>query len=144
MTPPNIPEHFQADAPRLTRDLARLSSGLVSWAKGLPDPTNQVPLVSALPATTLAFGQITRVAPIDGQVLELTLPQRSRANGGRTIQIARMSSTGQAVVIAVPGMYIDGRSSVLLLASRGITTIVYDGASDYLSDGAAVDVGAGL
>jgi len=142
MKPPNIPTSFKADG--LPRDLERLAQGIVSWAKGLPDPENTIPTVSVVKATTLGFGQFVRVAPADGEVVQLVLPALDKTQGGRAIRIARMNTLGMVFVSAQGNGRIDGLARVLLYNSVEVTTIWYDGAIDYLSDGSTVDLGVGL
>jgi hypothetical protein len=146
MRQPNIPRTVRRGKPEdLPSELDRLTGGLLDWAKTLPDETAIVPAPSELFGTPkLAFGQLTRLAPADGEVVRLILPQLDRRRGGQKIQIARLNSLGTVVISAPDQALIDGLAEVMLYASQRVTTIYYDGASSYLSDGSAVHWGIGL
>lgn len=144
MIPPNVPLQYSAEG-ELKRELERGAQALVSWAKTLPDRTDIVPDISEVASRVLAFGQIVRVAPEDGETIHLILPRLDTRQGGRAIRVMRMNTLGLVFLHAPNAIArIDGVAQVLLYNSVRVTTIWYDGARDYVSDGAALDVGAGL
>lgn len=145
MIPPHVPQQFRTDENgALKRDLARMSLALIEWAKDIPDPSSSVPTVAELAGTLLAFGQMMRVSPADGETVQLVLPPLDTSKGGQAIRVARMNGLGLVLVNAQGAARIDGVARVLLYNSVRVTTIWYDGAEDYISDGTALDVGEGL
>ena len=145
MIPPNIPlKLLSADPESLRRDFERSNQALFAWARGLPDVKDTTPIVAAQNGRVLAFGQLARLAPDEGQLVQLLLPSLDPKQGGKTIQLARLTSTGIVTITAPSNGRIDGVRRVVVLNRIGVTTIVYDGARDYLSDGTTIDVGAGL
>lgn len=143
MIPPNVPLRYTAEGP-LRTELERGAQAVVSWAKALPDTADIVPNVSEIAGRVLAFGQIARVAPTDGETIQLVLPRLDTTQGGRAIRIMRMNNLGLVFLNAPSPARVDGLSRVLLYSSVRVTTIWYDGAIDYVSDGTALDAGAGL
>ena len=144
MIPPRSPLRIVSSEPEsLRRDLEQTNKGITDWARSLPDSTNALPGVGKLGSGLLAFGQLARVAPVDGETIQLALPKPDSTQGGKSLSIARLTTTGLVFVNAPPGSRIDGVRRVQLYSSVRMTTIWYDGASDYVSDGTALDVGAG-
>lgn len=144
MRAPNVPLAYSAEG-KLKTELERGAQAIVNWARELPSATDIVPEVSEIAGRALAFGQIVRVAPADGETIHLILPRLDARQGGRAIRIMRMNTLG-LVFLNAPGprVHIDGVSRALLYNSVRVTTIWYDGASDYVSDGTTLDAGAGL
>jgi hypothetical protein len=89
---------------------------------------------------------MTRVAPQrDTDWITLRLPKPNPRDGGRSIQIARLTSLGAVeIVTSAPGCTVDGLERILLLGSIGLTTITTDGSNFFMDVGGALNWGAGL
>lgn len=148
MRAPDVPLRFQASDPaQLAKDLGRLSTEIVAWAKSLPSERDSLPAVADISVTggTLAYGQMTRVAPQAADWFVLKLPIPNPRDGGRSIQVARLTMLGGVeIVTSAPGCTVNGLERLMLLGSIGITTITTDGANFFMDNGGALNWGAGL
>lgn len=138
----DIPLVYNVTDPQtLKRDLERLANGVDRYTRNAPSVFEPLPEVSKLdPAPKLAFGTITKVAPVVGTPLILQLPQPDPTNGGRRIIIERTSVLGTAYVLAI-GCLVNGLAQGLLPSALGIYEIVFDGQNYYSSPQLAVDWG---
>jgi hypothetical protein len=146
MLSPDIPLRYRTAKPdELANDLGRLASSIVAWAKGLPSARDSLPEVGKLApdGSVLAFGLLARVAPRDGQWIQLKLPVPSPRDGGRSLQVARLTTDG-AVELICAGFTVNGFDRLLLLGSIGISTITTDGANYFMDNPGALNWGAGL
>ncbi len=148
MKAPDIPLRFRtADPKQLADDLGRLTTELVAWARGMPSERDALPEVSQLNVLggTLAYGQMTRVAPQEDDWLILKLPQPNPRDGGRSLQIARLTTLGGVeIVTSKVGCTVNGLDRLMLLGGVGVTTITTDGANFFMDNGGALNWGAGL
>lgn len=144
--PPEIPTRYRTDKPaELRTDLERMAVGVIAWARALPSTTDSKPTVGKLTASgsTLGFGTIARVAPRDDQQIDLYLPRPDSTQGGRTLGIMRLTSGGAVQVIA-PDSTVNGHAAIFLLGGAGLTTIAFDGADYFMSNGGSLPWDAGL
>jgi len=148
MRQPNIPTRYRTGSKDdLAADLGRLADGILSWVKGLPVVSDSRPDVGELSAdgAVLAYGLMARVAPREDQWLVLKLPAPNPRDGGRSLQVARLTALGGVeIVTSAPGCTVNGYSRIMLLGSVGITTISTDGANFLMDNAGALNWGAGL
>ena len=146
MTPPNIPTRYRSLSPTdLAGDLGRMAAALIQWAKGLPDPNNIVPIVSDVGpgGVLLAMGTMARVSPREDEWITLILPQPNRLQGGRKIQVVRLSELGTVELIA-NGCTVNGLTRLQLLGDMRLNTIATDGQNYFLDNQGALSWGYGL
>ncbi|HEY3498579.1 MAG TPA: hypothetical protein VGK73_28005 [Polyangiaceae bacterium] len=146
MKAPDIPLRYRTnDAAALAQDLGRLAVGLVTFFRTLPSARDTVPEIGKLATdgAILGFGTMARVSPRDGQWITLKLPAPSPANGGRALQIWRLSSLG-AVEIVATDCTVSGYERILLLGTVGVTTFYLDGTNYSMDPIGALNWGYGL
>jgi hypothetical protein len=148
MKAPDIPLRYRTSTPAdLATDLGRLATAIATWARELPSPRDALPDVGELEkdGATLSYGLMARVAPRDGQWMQLRLPVPNPRDGGRSLQVARLTDVGAVEIItSKPGCTVNGYDRIMLLGSVGITTISTDGANFFMDNAGALNWGAGL
>ena len=145
-TAPNVPLRYSArSVEELAKDVERSAVALTQWAKGLPSPTDSLPVIGPLAVTgaTLAFGQTARVSPRDEEQITLFLPRPDSRNGGRTLGVMRLAALG-AVQIVATDCEINGLEHIYLLGDVALTTIKFDGANYFMSNAGSLPWGDGL
>ena len=144
----NIPLVFDPSKPEAhKRDLDRLASGFLAFVKNLPNLFEERyhvgNVISSSGNTSAAFGLLTRVAPLDDQTVNISLPQPKTSNAGRKLGILRLLTTGYVVLYAT-GTTINRRSRVVLHSSIKMTEVVFDGEEYFTTDGNGMPWGEGL
>lgn len=126
--------------PDLKRDLERLANG-VSATQRSASRTFASNFAMSRPATlslAASFGQVTRIAPLkDTDSIIVSLPLVDPRNGGKQLGVLRTGSLG-CVYLVPPGTLINGRRKLMLLGSKLLTTVTFDGLGYYAdNDGSA-------
>lgn len=100
-SPLNIPQKYTTDdALRLKQELERMAREVDKYLRGLQFSTVQVPQLSQINPSSLAFGQMARVNVPDGYVLSMQLPRADPANIGRRCGVLRGAVTGEVLIYA--------------------------------------------
>jgi hypothetical protein len=143
----NIPRSFDPNnAAKLKHDLERMATSLDEYTRKQSAKTEQVLDISEVTANgpvVAEFGRMTRVAPADGYVVVARLPLPERVNGGKTLAIARLVTTG-SVLIVPSGALINGMSRVLMVNSISVVYVVFDGQNYFTENGTSIPWGDGL
>jgi len=145
-TSPGVPLRYSTRSiEELAKDMERAAVALTTWAKGLPSPTDALPIIGPLAATgaTLAFGQTARVSPREGEQITLFLPRPDSRNGGRTVGVMRLAALG-AVEIVATDCTVNGLEHIYLLGDVGLTSIQFDGGDYFMSNAGSLPWGDGL
>ena len=126
--------------PDLKRDLERLAGGVVGIQRQnardfSPNLATSRPAVADGAAS---FGQVTRIGVLsDTDRINVALPRPDPRNAGKQLGVQRANSLG-CVYLTAPGALVNGRSRLMLLGSKLLTTVTFDGENYYAdNDGSA-------
>jgi hypothetical protein len=131
---PDIPSTFPSvKDPELKRDLERFAGGVIGIQKQSardfsPNFEASRPLAADGAAS---FGQVTRIGALeDTDRFIVQLPRPNPANAGKQLGVQRSGSLG-CVYLTVPGALVNGRARLMLLGSKLLTTVTFDGENYY-------------
>lgn len=142
-TQQDIPLSFRTDDPRMLReDLERQAAILRPYFSVLSGRQSaaivQKRFVNRpVNDTKAAFGEVCRVALVDGQVLKIEFPPPDPRNAGLLIGIRRKTATGQ-VFLAAPECTVNGLDIARLTSAPSFVLIEFDGEDYYTSPGGTV------
>jgi hypothetical protein len=135
-----IPFAFHPENPEmLKRELEELSATLAPYFSALSGSQHaaivQKRFVNRpVNSTTAAFGEVTRISLVEGQVLKISLPRRDMRNAGLLIGIARATAPGN-VFLSSPGCLVNGLDIARLTNAPSFVLVEFDGENYYTSPG---------
>lgn len=126
-SPLNIPKTYTtADALRLKDELERMAQEVDAYLRQLVNTTVQVPQLSAVNPTSMAFGQVVRANVPDGYVLSLQLPRSHPSNVGKRCGILRGSTTGEILIYPVDCL-VAGQTRYRMASDIHFVEFMFDG-----------------
>ena len=148
-TQQDIPLSFDTSDPvKLRQDLERMAATLRPYFGALTGRQSaavvQKRLVNRPVNDPVAvFGEVCRVALVEGQILKIALPRPDPANAGLLIGIRRSTQTGN-VFLSSPNCTINGLDIARLTNAISFTLIEFDGENYYSTPGStAIGFSAG-
>lgn len=128
-SPINLPKVFNTDDPaRLKSDLERLVQETERYFRSLDDKYTIDPTAGKLNDPTLAIGRMTLVSLSNGQTGIFSLPPPDVKNIGKVCIVARLSTLGDAFVVANgQGILVNGSVRYKLPAELHFVEFLYNG-----------------
>lgn len=148
-TQQGIPLAFHPEDPeQLKRELELLASTLAPYFSALTGRQNAAVVQKRFVNRPMndpvaAFGEVTRISLIDGQVLKVSLPPPNPANAGLLIGFSRETGTGH-VYLSSPGCTVNGLTIARLTSAPSFVLVEFNG-SNYVTSpgGTAIGFSAG-
>lgn len=139
-TQQDIPLAFHPDNPaELKRELERMAATLRPYFSALTGRQSssvvQKRFVNRpINSPVAAFGEVSRVSLVEGQILKISLPPPDIRNAGLLIGFRRSSSTGN-VFLSSPGCTVNGLDIARLTNAICFVLVEFDGENYYTTPG---------
>ena len=147
-TQQDIPLAFHPENPvELRQELERLAATLRPYFSALTGRQAATVVLKRfvnrpVNDTTAAFGEVSRVALVEGQSLRIALPRPDPQNAGLLIGVRRSTTTGN-VFLSAPGCTINGLTVGRLINEPSLVLVEFDGENYYATPGGVTFVPEG-
>jgi len=129
-----IPQVFSKEPDKLQRDLERLSAEVQRHGDNLGNVfARRIGIERSLIVSGTAkafFESAIRLAPGEGQEINVYLPSPDKAKAGRVVPIIRTKTNG-VVYVHAPGALVNGRKRIVLDSTLTVSSFLFDGENYY-------------